>query len=443
MKPKEKAPKGFFGHPRNVMFLFVAALAAAISLAACGGGGSSSSSESGATPPSEESTASTASEESNTGEEAFGEPLKVWSAAAYTTEGTAAFEETKSAAEASVKAINAAGGVAGHPIELETCDDHLTPAGAQSCFQKAASDSSTIAMVGGYTIFGEAVGPIATQAGMAVVGGMGVEGERKEPIFFVQTPGYPNTYYIAAQHAVEGGAKKIGFYGVEVPGTAELLEAFEKAVEEGGGEVSTVQIPVTEASTAASSSKLLADNPEAVVMEVSALQTTSAVRDLRREGFEGPIYLQTTLFSEEGLEAFAKYKGLIGFQGMPPTNDEKVEGVANYNKAMDEYAKSAPRTELGLMNWLAFSSFKQIAESVEGEITRESFLKAAQETSELDTEELTAEVPGWYTGKVPYPSTLPNLFNNHGVIVTIEKGVLGWNGIWYPGLGGGKQEHAA
>src|SRR4051794_17722939 len=99
---------------------------------------------------------------------ASGKSIKVFSVGPYTSGATAAFDDVRAAAVASVDAINAAGGVSGRKIVLETCDDKLTPNGAQSCFQKAASDRDVVAVVGGYNIFPEAVAPIADQAGLAI-----------------------------------------------------------------------------------------------------------------------------------------------------------------------------------------------------------------------------------------------------------------------------------
>jgi ABC-type branched-subunit amino acid transport system substrate-binding protein len=45
-------------------------------------------------------------------------------------------------------AVNAAGGVMGHPVEIDVCDDHSTPQGASLCAQKLLVQDKVLMMVG-------------------------------------------------------------------------------------------------------------------------------------------------------------------------------------------------------------------------------------------------------------------------------------------------------
>jgi ABC-type branched-subunit amino acid transport system substrate-binding protein len=52
------------------------------------------------------------------------------------------------AAKIGAAAVNAAGGVMGHPVEMDVCDDHSTPQGASLCAQKLLVEDKVLMMVG-------------------------------------------------------------------------------------------------------------------------------------------------------------------------------------------------------------------------------------------------------------------------------------------------------
>ena len=51
-------------------------------------------------------------------------------------------------AQAAIAAINAAGGVKGHPLELDVCDDQQNANAAATCARRFVNDSSVIATAG-------------------------------------------------------------------------------------------------------------------------------------------------------------------------------------------------------------------------------------------------------------------------------------------------------
>jgi ABC-type branched-subunit amino acid transport system substrate-binding protein len=370
--------------------------------------------------------------------QASGAPIKVFSVGPYTSGATAAFDEVRAAAEAAVKSINADGGVNGRKIELETCDSKLTPATEQACYQRAATDKSVAAAVGGYGIFPETWAKLIGSTGLPAIGGMGNgEPALTSPNVFVQLGGYPNSYYVAAQHAVQKGAKRVAFYSVDLPGTQLLTDAVTSATKAGGGTlVGNVQLSAAQASTAATSSKVVALKPDAVILAISPLQTLSGIAEMRRGGYDGPIYVQTSLTSAASLKAFGKFKNLVGFQETAPWSDTSVPGIAAFRESMSKYEPKAPLDEIAVSTWLAFQTLKQVGEKIDGDITRQSLMSQLNKASELDTQGLTPNVNGWYTGTPP-SSTFPRLFNNYATITSVDGGKFDWDKTFYPGQGGG------
>jgi len=130
-----------------------AALASAALLAACSGNGTTSST-SGST---------------STGSSSLsGSPLKVLVMSA-DKNSVYEFPTVWTMAEDFAKMQNAAGGVNGHPIQVITCNDQADPNMAVTCAREAVADKVT-ALVGGLTLYDNAVFPIISAAGIPWIG---------------------------------------------------------------------------------------------------------------------------------------------------------------------------------------------------------------------------------------------------------------------------------
>ncbi|MFC9927195.1 ABC transporter substrate-binding protein [Streptomyces sp. NPDC127190] len=76
-------------------------------------------------------------------------------------------------ARAYAKWINAHGGIAGHQLEVLTCNDHNDSVGAAKCARRAA-DEDVVAVVGSYSQFGDSYLAPLEGAGIPYIGGYGV-----------------------------------------------------------------------------------------------------------------------------------------------------------------------------------------------------------------------------------------------------------------------------
>jgi ABC-type branched-subunit amino acid transport system substrate-binding protein len=375
------------------------------------------------------------------GSGAGGDPILVYTVGPFTSQATAAFDELRAAAEATVASINDDGGVNGREIELRTCDDQLTPTVAQTCYQTAIDDGA-VAVIGGYNVFGSAIVDLVDAAGMPMVGTAGgldlVTGDNWFPL----TTATINAYNVAGSQAVERGAKNVAMLVSNTPGGVPLSEAAAQGAKDAGGTMADpVQLAASEANTGPAVETLLASNPDAVIFAVSALQTQSALEQLSRSGYTGEAYVQTTLSTAVNIEQLSKYPNIAGFQAMPPFTDTSVDGIKQFRDVMAEYQPDSPMNELAVNTFLAYKVFAQVAATIDGDITRESLTDAFSNTSTLDTMGLTADIPDWFTGEAPDPDH-PRLFTNYALMVDIKPDQLVWDGTWLPGLGGGEVQTA-
>src|SRR5579864_1446996 len=145
------------------MAMLACALAAVTAVAACSSSKSSSTAttqaSSGTTGASAATTTTAAPSDLGTPKAApTGTPLKV----GYQTDGKTTNIDNSSevpAAQAAVKYINTyLGGVDGHPLSLDVCDDQQTPSGATDCANQFVTDKVPVVL---YNVSGQG-GPLFT-----------------------------------------------------------------------------------------------------------------------------------------------------------------------------------------------------------------------------------------------------------------------------------------
>jgi len=71
--------------------------------------------------------------------------------------------QIKTAAEAAVARVNGDGGINGAQIELISCDDQMSANGASACGRQAVEEN-VVAVVGGFTLFGDSIMPLIEAA---------------------------------------------------------------------------------------------------------------------------------------------------------------------------------------------------------------------------------------------------------------------------------------
>ncbi len=199
----------------------VALLALSVVASACGGDDDSSDGDDGGGE-------TTAPAEDVLGEpnEASGEPVKV---GLITEGGSEAIGSqsalTETGAEIAVEYANEyLGGIAGRPIELVTCGNQATPAGAQDCANQMV-EQGVVAVTLPFTGFGAATAPVLTGAGIPYLTGSGNSAEElTAPGAFAITGGFPGTLGAFAQHAKGEGFEKFAMIVIDVPSATQAAD---------------------------------------------------------------------------------------------------------------------------------------------------------------------------------------------------------------------------
>ncbi|MCW2800825.1 MAG: hypothetical protein JWQ70_2297 [Aeromicrobium sp.] len=160
---------------------------------------------------------------------------------------TAAINEPEimEAANASVKAINDAGGLNGHEVKVITCNDGNDPNTAAGCARQAVS-KRVVAVVGGFTLSGASIVPVIEKAGIPWIGPPGFSADE-----LASKDSYPllagsTAFAGLGQRAGKDGCKSVATVLYDVPTAVSAATLIANGVKAGGGDTPTaVKVPTT------------------------------------------------------------------------------------------------------------------------------------------------------------------------------------------------------
>ena len=405
-----------------------ALLACALVLAACGGGSSSSSSESttAAEEPAEETTGTEEGEEAEGGateEEASGEPIVTMTYTDVNTEGPQYknIEETERVYQ---EWINSHGGIGGRPLEAKFCDAHGTPTAAAACAREAVADKA-VAVVGNFTFTGDAVVPILEKGNTALFGNCCAISplELTSKISFPM--GNQPLYGVGLVHkAVEQGCEHIK--GVIIEGAEAFEPLMENAAKVEGVTIEKfIKLPGTAQDYSAQVAEATSGDTDCLVMIVSETPYIAWMPAFAQSGSEVKMYGPQGNFNENAVKGFESVVEGDQVGGMYP--DISTEAWAEYREALEKYEADSAQdyNSLGGMGtWAAYEGFKQVVESMSGEVSNTTFLKAA-ETAEIDLPGLVPPLnmaENW--GKTGGPEGFERLVNRCGTFSEFKEGKL-------------------
>src|ERR1700761_2674856 len=407
----------------------LALLACVPVLAACGGGGSSSSSEATTAteePAGGEEAASNEESEGSSGaaeSEAKGEPIVTMTYTDVNTEGPQYknIEETERVYQ---EWINSHGGIAGRPLEAKFCDAHGTPTAAAACAREAVADKA-VAAVGNFTFTGDAVVPILEKGNTALFGNCCAISplELTSKISFPM--GNQPLYGVGlVKRAVADGCKHM--VGVIIEGAEAFEPLMENAAKGEGTKIEKfVNLPGTAQDYSAQVAEATSGDTDCLVIIVSETPYIAWMPAFAQSGSEAVMYGPQGNFNENAVKGFESVVEGDQVGGMYP--DISTAAWSEYREALEKYEADSAQdyNSLGGMGtWAAYEGFKQVVESMSGEIDNTTFLKAA-ETAEINLPGLVPPLnmaENW--GKTGGPEGFERLVNRCGTFSEFKEGKL-------------------
>ena len=353
-------------------------------------------------------------------DEPSGDPLKIMTVTTLNAAGPT-YENIANTANAYADYINADGGIAGRPVEVTVCDEQFDPAVAATCARQAVEEEM-VSVVGSFTFFAESIVPVIAESSITWFGACCpiTPSELTNPYSF--NIGNQPMYAVGAvKKAVDDGCENIN--AVIIDGAQIFIPPMENAManlDRSFGEVIILPPTAQDYSSEVAQATTDADCVISIISETPFITWNTAWSqsgtEARQYGPQGNLNEVSAAGNEEATN------GDI-IVGMYP--DISTEPWAEYRGALEEAGLDTSALDYnslgGMGTWAAYVGFTQIAETIEGEITAESFYEAASTTSSLD---LNGMVPvldftqEWTDGLDGYQ----RLFNRSVVYSQLEDG---------------------
>lgn len=401
---------------RRKLLAVIAALA--LTAAACGDDDDSASSDDTGSDDTSELTTTTVPE-------ATGEPIELF-VISNTTGGTFQAPERFGAAEAAAQAINAAGGVQGRPIEIVTCDHEFDTNKQLECVNQAA-ESEAVALTAHFYLIGDQAAPILDAANMAEFGAIFTgHSEPRELMFnspWIESP-YAGPLLIDAVDA-KSVTMVANTLAPAIPD--EIMAAYEATGIDFLDRVDVAQDTADWAPLAQAASEGQPD-----IVDIQALGSTEGsqfVRALDSIGFTPLLMANAGTWTEETFDAMGESvdgRFFVASSIVPPSVTDHPE-IMRFTEEMDAAQRAGiagteePRTQFALEAWLSVYAFAALAETIDGDITRDSVVEAMQTAEDID---LGGVVPAWTPAADEEPDNPGRQVYNDFYVIAYEGGEL-------------------
>lgn len=285
---------------------------------------------------------------------------------------------------------NAAGGVHGREVRLESFDDGYEPDRAVQQVKAVISGDSHIALIGGVgTPTSAAVQPLATEAGLPFIGAFTGAG-------FLRDAGHGNIFNIRATYAAETEAWIAHL--VDEAGLSRIAVLYQDdgfgrsghdgvvaALDQRGLEpVATGSYTRNTVAVKSALLRIRKADPEAIVMVGASKPVAEFVRLAARVKLD-PVFVNIS-FGGDALaqELGSEGEGLIISQVVPFPADTAIPLVAEYRQALADHA---PGTEPGFVSLEGYIVGRVALAALDGAgpaLDRAAFLSALQDMRRLD-----------------------------------------------------------
>jgi ABC-type branched-subunit amino acid transport system substrate-binding protein len=327
-----------------------------------------------------------------------GPPIKIFTIQQITVTNQDATDEAADAVKASIKRINANGGINGRPVEVEVCDDKFAPAEGANCARKAAA-SGAVAVIGTTTQQGATIYPVLEKEGICnlapqPINATDYSSKVSYPIIAagpINVAGYANALKAA-------GAKKIGVAYIDVATAAGVVPFIDMGAKNVGLTVGQkVPIPLTATDIApvvAASTK----GNDGVALVVAPAQLQTFARALAQQGSD--VKIAASAADNKLIKSIGEgAKNLVVAGAFVPINSD-APGMVQFREDMKKQNPDAELNAFSYNGWMGVHVLKEVLEAQKVEtINKTTVCDALSKAKDVD---LLGTAPKWSTD-VPFP----------------------------------------
>jgi ABC-type branched-subunit amino acid transport system substrate-binding protein len=427
------------GGTRRRLFNKIAAVTAAglLVLAACGGdddddagGATTTAASGGATTTAASGGATTAAASGGATTTAAaapsGEPIKVMTVAPVNT-NLPPYPNIPAAAEVYEQYINDKGGINGRPLDVITCDDKGDPNEGANCARQAVEEGA-VAVVGSFVFDASRIIPVLEEAKIPWFGACCplVAQEFSSAISFPLGSLLPGQGAGIGWKMAQDGCQNPVNIVLDIPAGDVAFPALKNAYQVGGGDPAKfrmVKIAAVPGDYSAQVADAMSGGTDCIAGGVSDSNWAALLPAMAAAGAQPRLYGLQGNLNGKIAEQFPEQTQ----DGVVSNSYPNIEGSMwdDYRASLEKY--DAPDLDwnslAGLGTWTAYTAFTELASKIEGDVTNESFLALANETTDLDTGGMipVLDLTKPYTG---FGGSLPRIFNRTVFFDVIKDGKL-------------------
>jgi branched-chain amino acid transport system substrate-binding protein len=330
-------------------------------------------------------TITTACSGGNSGSTASGlkeSPYVVYSTIPLSGSGVGKVPGVKDGGTIAAAAINASGGINGHPIEFVACDNKGTPADSQACGRQAVKDKA-VATIENQDAFGGAIAA-TNAAGIPSLSNASLsQADGSLPTSFPTVQG-PTSVASYGATAFALGAKKIRVAVFDGAAGDVIARNVQFGLTPNGIQIDRVVKVPTSAGDLSPFVAQLSD-ADAILIIAPPQTTVQLIRDLHQSNYQGKVVSSTSLVKPTDLQGLgAAADGLYVTSASIPVSDAGAPGVADFLADAKKYGGDNPATDSYAVE--AWANLKMLAQVMRGlpTVTPQTLTAALQGAGQLE-----------------------------------------------------------
>ncbi|HEY1282473.1 MAG TPA: ABC transporter substrate-binding protein [Acidimicrobiales bacterium] len=328
--------------------------------------------------------------------------------------------EAVAAAQAAVMGINARGGIKGHPLVMDYCNNKFDPNQSVACARQAA-DGDYVAVTGGWYLPGDAGAvPIESAANIANVGMVpvalvDVQAPNWFPVEGGVYAGYPGIASLIKKYHPE--VKKVAIASTDTSAATNSVNLTIQGIDFADLQyTSNVKIPFTATDYAPYAAALKSDGADAVIIVLSGEGGVALLKAMTQIGFTPLVSGPSSVYNSKDLAAVGPIATNGLWEGFTvPEGQKDNPGIARMYKELAAAEKSGVKdssasevTGYSINAWLGMQLFEKVANGIQGDVTRASVLEAMKNAKNVD---LDGVVPAYSAPPGPDPA-VPRVVND-------------------------------
>lgn len=353
---------------------------------------------------------------------ATGSPIKIMAFGQFQA-STFSYPEGQTAIDAAAKSINAAGGINGHPLKVEVCNDQGDPNVAAQCARQAVSNGD-VAVLGSYSQNAGQVLPILQAANIAYVGATAQSVTDTTSSVSFPLEGLNQVVFGGVGYgATLAGCKKAGIlienYGTTTP---LAIQSITNGIELGGGQIVKVEntgtnlpdySPAISAIESAGGQCVATIMPPDQIAEVFQAMRQSAQPNITMINAQDTF--STQLLQQLGSTA----NGMILSSSTYPPTDTSIPEVSKVVAAIKQYEPGAAISQFSIQGWAAMLLLQDVVKNISGDVTSAAVLNGFEHLTNASTNGLYPPYTTTSAGPVP---NAPRIFLTKVLILKYQGG---------------------